>query len=160
MAPLINGINVDGTIIKDTLSGVGGFFKDIRSAITGKIDPEKEAAINLQMAELESKVTFAQTDINKIEAASASVFVAGWRPALGWVCASSLGFYYIPQAAIGAILWFVQCSMVIFQAPDAMKITLPPYPVVFNVAEIMGLVMSMLGLSGLRTVEKKINVAR
>jgi hypothetical protein len=160
MAPLINGITIDGSLIKDTLSGVGGFFKDIRSAITGKIDPEKEAAINMQMAELETKVDSAQTDINKIEAASSSVFVAGWRPYIGWICGTALGVYYIPQALIGAVLWLIQCISVMYAAPDISKVTLPAYPVVFDVAQIIGLVLSLLGMGAIRMSEKIKGVAR
>jgi hypothetical protein len=50
-----------------------------------------------ELAELAAQVDLAkgQLEVNKIEAAHASVFVAGWRPALGWVIVGAIGFKYI-----------------------------------------------------------------
>ena len=78
---------------------------------------------------------------------------------MGWMTAISLGSYYIPQALAGAVLWVVQCASVMIAATDIGKVILPAYPVVFNVEEIMGLVLSLLGMAGLRTYEKGKHVA-
>ena len=67
---LINGINVDGTLIQGTLSGIGSLFKDIRTAITGKLDPVKEAEVALKLEEMNQQLIIAQTEINKIEAST------------------------------------------------------------------------------------------
>lgn len=40
-------------------------------------------------------ITSAQSDINKTEAANPSVFVAGPRPAVMWVCVAALGYQYL-----------------------------------------------------------------
>jgi len=160
MAPLINGINIDGSLIKETFSGVGGLLKDIRSAITGKVDPSVQAMIEDKIIAAENQINLGQIDVNKIEAASSSVFVAGWRPAIGWVCAAAMATYYIPQALLASILWTIQCSMVMWNAENIAAVALPSFPLSFNMAEIIGLVMSLLGLSTLRTVERTKNVAR
>ncbi len=85
-----------------------------------------------------------QIEVNKLEAQHRSTFVAGWRPALGWVLVLSLGIYYIPQFAIASYLWVWACL-------EANKVV--PYPVtqISGLLELMG---GMLGLATLRTVEK------
>lgn len=91
-----------------------------------------------------------QIELNKIEAASSSVFVAGWRPAIGWVCAASLAVYYIPRFVMGTTLW---CMAAWGQQ------SLPPLPEM-GIGDILGLVGSLLGMSWLRTAEKRAGVAR
>lgn len=54
----------------------------------------EQGAIAEELAQLQA-VTSAQTDINKVEAASTSVFVAGWRPYVGWICGTGLGIQVI-----------------------------------------------------------------
>jgi hypothetical protein len=120
------------------LGGIGSLAKDIRTAITGK-DPEKEAEIAQKLMELEFAAQQAQTDINVQEAKSASTFVAGWRPAIGWVCA--LGFFW---QFIGSNLmeWVI--------ASFHISITVPA----LNTGGLMELTLAMLGLGGMRTFEK------
>lgn len=84
------GINLQG--IGEIFTGVGKAAKDVREAITGDIPADKKAEIELKLAELENASMNAQNEVNKIEASSSSVFVAGWRPAVGWICAAGL-FY-------------------------------------------------------------------
>ena len=81
----IADIKIDGGIIKETLTGIGQFARDLRTAITGKVDPETEAKIQARLAELEAAAQNAQVEVNKIEAGHSSVFVAGWRPFIGWI---------------------------------------------------------------------------
>jgi hypothetical protein len=80
-----------------------------------------------------------QRDINKAEAGSASLFVAGWRPAIGWVCAGALAFQYLarPLWAWAAGIWW----------PSA-----PPPPALDDM--LWQLMFGMLGMGGLRTFEK------
>lgn len=157
---LIEGIKVDGTIIKDTLSGIGGLARDIRTAITGKMDPGQAAELEVKLAGIEAAANKAQTDVNAIEAANPNVFVSGWRPAIGWVCGMAMAAYYIPQALLGAVLWLIQCIGVMNAAADIGKVALPPYPVTFNMEELIGLILSLLGLGVFRMGEKFKGVAR
>jgi hypothetical protein len=75
-----------------------------------------------------------QVELNKIEAKHRSIFVAGWRPCIGWVCAIGLAFTFIINPMTQ---WF----------------TGQQGPVLPN-AIIMQLVLALLGLGGLRTWEK------
>jgi len=81
-----------------------------------------------------------QLEINKAEASHRSMFVAGWRPFLGW----SLSF---------AMVWhFVLAPMTMFVAAWA-GAEIPPLPV-FDMDSLMTVLLGMLGLGGLRTAEK------
>lgn len=80
----------------------------------------------------------AQVEVNKVEAASSSVFVAGWRPGLGWVCVAGYGYEYLARPLLVAFGH--------------------PAPTIGD--SIMELTFGMLGLSGLRTFEKFKGVAR
>lgn len=82
----------------------------------------------------------AQTEINKIEAQHRSIFVAGWRPAVGWICAAAMGYQYVLRDLLA---W----AMAVW-APD---IAPPP---ALALDAMMTVLMGLLGLGTLRTVEK------
>lgn len=90
-------------------------------------------------------VTSAQSDVNKIEAASTSLFVAGWRPYVGWICGTALGLDCIIRPLVN---WAA---------------TLCGHPVDFpslNNVWMQTTMSGMLGLGfGLRTYEKKQGIA-
>lgn len=113
-------------------------------------DPQVAASAKLQMLEMAQKGELAQLDadlrlatgqqeVNKVEAASASLFVAGWRPFIGWVCGAAFAFKFIggPLA-------------VVLMAMAGHPITLPE----FDFTEMSTVLLGMLGLGGLRTIEK------
>jgi hypothetical protein len=86
-----------------------------------------------------------QLDVNKAEAASQSLFVAGWRPAVGWTCCLGMvsNFIIIPMANF---------ALAMFES----SITIP----LLDTATMMPVLMGMLGLGAMRSVEKIKNVAR
>jgi hypothetical protein len=86
------GFGLDLKGIGDILTGAGTLAKDVRSAVTGEISPEKKAELALKAQEMELALSTAQTRINEIEAGSSKWFVASWRPAVGWICA--MGLFY------------------------------------------------------------------
>jgi hypothetical protein len=55
-------------------------------------DPIEREKVALQVAEAAQRGDLAQIDVNKNEALSQSVFVAGWRPFVGWVCGLALAW--------------------------------------------------------------------
>lgn len=135
-------VNVD---IGNILSGIGGLAKDIRSALTGKLNSEQQADIDMKLLAIESAGEQAQTEINKIEASNPSLFVSGWRPFIGWTCGMALAYNYIGYPIM---MW----AVAIFKLN-----ALPPS---IDSDTLMELVIAMLGLGGLRTFEKLKNVAR
>jgi hypothetical protein len=74
------------------LGGVGQLARDLREAITGDLPPEKQAEIQTKLLELENGAMAAQSSINLEEAKSERLFVAGWRPFIGWVCGSAFAY--------------------------------------------------------------------
>ena len=106
-------------------------------------DPAQQAAAKLELMKLQQSgelaTMTAQTDINKVEAASASIFVSGWRPAIGWVCASAMCYQYLVRPFVTAFY-----PALTFPGLDD------------NLWQLM---MAMLGMGGLRTFEKVQGVA-
>lgn len=86
-----------------------------------------------------------QLEVNKVEAAHKNMFVAGWRPAVGWICAMGMAgnFILIPMANF--ILALVESEIVI--------------PLI-ALSEMMPVLLGMLGLGAMRTVEKAKGVQR
>lgn len=78
-------------------------------------------------------------ETNKIEAAHSSIFVAGWRPFIGWVCGFALAFNYLVRP-----FWMW-----------AVAVWWPEAPVPPSLDEMLWeLMFGMLGMGGLRTFEK------
>ncbi len=134
----IGAINVD---VGSVLGGLGDLAKDIREAITGRsiLDPNKQAELLQRAAELEAQAAQAQTAINVEEAKSGSVFVAGWRPFVGWVCGSALAYHYI---AMPFLVWIVELW--------GFKTTPPS----LEMGELMTLLLGILGLGAYRSYDK------
>lgn len=136
----IADINIDGGLIKGAFEGVNSFIQTIRSVITGKLPPDQEAALLQRALEIEATLNNAQAEINKIEAGSPSLFVAGWRPFIGWTCGAALAYNYV---LMPLLVWVVTNFY-----PDA-----PAMPVLDN-SELMTILLGMLGLGAMRTYEK------
>ena len=100
---------------------------------------EEKATATLKMTELLQKPHNLQAMANIEGAKHSSVFVAGWRPAIGWVCAIGLGYQFLILPFAGLI-----------NAYYALPAELPS----IQAAELSSLVMALLGLGGLRSYEK------
>ena len=106
---------------------------------------EEKAQAKIKLQELENQLKLSQMDINKVEAGHKSIFVAGWRPATGWLIVGILFYSYILQPFILMTLKII-----------GKDIDLP----VLNMQEVMPIILGMLGLSFGRSYEKKHKVAR
>jgi len=106
---------------------------------------EEKAQAKIKLQELENQLKLSQMDINKVEAGHKSIFVAGWRPAVGWLIVGILFYSYILQP-------FILMTLKIM----GKDIDLP----VLNMQEVMPIILGMLGLSFGRSYEKKHKVAR
>jgi hypothetical protein len=144
MALLSNILGLGGEAIARPIEALGTVFDRLFTS------DEERLQAQAVLEKLKQHQDELQVELNKIEAASSSVFVAGWRPAIGWVCAASLAVYYIPRFVMGTTLW---CLAAWGQQ------ALPPLPEM-GIGDILGLVGSLLGMSWLRTAEKKAGVAR
>lgn len=129
-----------GKTVKDVSEGLGGLATKLRSAITGELPPEARAKIEETLAEAESLAMKTQGELTKIEASSKSLFLAGWRPALGWICVIGLGLHFIISPLIQ---WIAILA--------GKTITTPQ----LEVGALMSLVLTLLGVGTMRTYEKK-----
>lgn len=101
---------------------------------------DERAQARAVLAKIAQQPHILQAEINKIEAAHRSVFVAGWRPFIGWVCGAALGYNFIARDLIawGMSIW----------SPGT------PPPPELAMENLITVLVSLLGLGGLRTVEK------
>lgn len=120
--------------------------------VLDKIIPDPQAAADAKLKALELaqkgdlaaldaelRLALGQLEVNKAEATT-DMFRGGWRPAVGWVCVVGLGYQFILQPLLP---WVVA----LFGAQ------VPPLPAIDN-ETLMVLLTGMLGLGGLRTVER------
>ena len=81
----------------------------------------------------------AQMEVNKVEAAHSSLFVAGWRPFIGWMGGCALGYAFLLQPILSWLL-------------EIVGVTTPlPEP---NTEAMMALVTAMLGVTAARSFDK------
>jgi len=117
-----------------------------------KLIPDKDArakakeTFDTQMLGALTGLVQGQLEINKKEAEHQSIFVAGWRPAIGWICGIALGWNYILQPIMSWVAFVVGADLA--DAPH------------LDTAELTTILLGMLGLGGLRTYEKRLGVAR
>ena len=126
--------------VAESIVGVAG-------KVLNKFVADKDLRIKLQH---ELKTAFhaanlAQIDLNKQEAAHQSMFVAGWRPFVGWTCGVALAYHFL----IAPLLGF----MLVLYGIDT------PMPE-FEFSQLSTILMGMLGLGGLRSYEKMKGVHR
>lgn len=130
------GIPIIGDII--------GAVKDLAGKAI--VDKDKKNEIILKLQELEDKADqrfheelMGQIEINKVEAQHPSIFVAGWRPAVGWLCAAGLGWQFVLSPFAETIARFNGWAG---QMP------------VVDTENLLMLILGMLGIGAQRTVEK------
>ena len=116
-------------------------ISNVVNTVLERVLPDKQAndAAKVQLAEMtlngQLQQVAGQLSINLAEAQSKNVFVAGWRPAIGWLC--GLGLLW--QFFLGPILGFF------FQAHKV--------PVI-DASSLQDLLFALLGMGTLRTVDK------
>jgi hypothetical protein len=112
-------------------------------------DKDKKNAIAFELSTMAERhaqeLAKGQLEVNKVEAAHKNMFVAGWRPAVGWVCVAGMAgnFILIPFANFALAL-------------SSSDIVIP----LIALSEMMPVLMGMLGLGAMRTVEKTKGVQR
>lgn len=106
-------------------------------------DPAQAEAAKLELLKLHQSGELAlitgQLNINAVEAASTNWFVAGWRPAIGWVCGTGLTYAVLIEPLLRFIA--TMCGYV------------GTFPII-DTSITMQILFGMLGLAGLRTIEK------
>jgi hypothetical protein len=115
------------------------------TSVLGKVVPDVAARdkatseIELMLAGAITKANEDQVALNKIEAAHMSIFVAGWRPMIGWTLALALAYQFV-------------LSPFAYYIAQVYGTDIPPLPSLDE--NLWELLTGMLGMAGLRTLEK------
>jgi len=112
-------------------------------------DKDQKNALAHEIATMSQKyaqeIAKGQLEVNKVEAAHKSLFVAGWRPAVGWVCVLGMFGNFITIPFSNFVLALLGINIVIPLVP---------------LETMMPVLMGMLGLGAMRSYEKKNSVHR
>jgi len=123
----------------------------VASSVIDRVIPDKEAAekakreMQLELVNNINDIAKAQIEVNKQEAAHRNVFVAGWRPFIGWTCGAAFCYHFVIQPLLVFVL-----------AANGVALDLPS----FDMGALMTVLTGMLGLGGLRTFEKMKGAAK
>ena len=92
-----------------------------------------------EKANLIAEINKAQLEVNKVDAGSTNIFVSGWRPFVGWTCGIALCYHFVFQPFLVFLLYSF-----------GYQIDLP----VFNMETLTTILLGLLGLGGMRSLEK------
>lgn len=132
-------INLLGSLVQPVTGLLDKFIED--KDTKNKLAHE----INTMAERHAQELAKGQLEINKAEAQSRNVFIAGWRPFLGWTMGFAMAYNYVIQP----IAIFVLAQLDYLVALPALDMT-----------EMMPVLLGMLGLGGLRTYEKKKGISK
>jgi hypothetical protein len=129
-----------------SLLGIGSIIESVGKVAGDLITTDKEKMqLEIENRKLDQALDLAQIEVNKIEAASSSLFTSGWRPYIGWGC----GTAFLYSAMFEPIMRFV--AQVVFDYKG-------PFPQL-DTNLTMQVLLGMLGLAGMRSYEKSKGVA-
>ncbi|SOB60626.1 conserved protein of unknown function [Pseudodesulfovibrio profundus] len=140
--------------LDDAVGSVFDFGKTIVDKIWPDADEAEKRKFNQFMAELTAhvKLVMGQLEVNKTEAGHKSIFVAGWRPFIGWVCGAGLAYQFL----VYPLLTWLWSLLIAFSIIPATAI----YPPALAIGTLVSLIGGMLGLGAVRTVEHIKGVAK
>jgi hypothetical protein len=121
---------------------------NLGSTVIDRVLPDKPAndAAKAQLLQMQTSgaldAEVEQAKIDQVEAASNSIFVAGWRPFVGWVCGTAFAYAFILQPFIVTVATLAHSTFDVSKLPT------------LDLAEMMPVLLGMLGLGAARTVEK------
>jgi hypothetical protein len=126
-----------GQVISGIASGADELFTSDEERLKLAIEDKK----------IDADLLKGQMSVNAVEAAHKSVFVAGWRPAIGWIGAIALAYQFVLYPLL-TWLWAV------LQVNDLIpkELSVPP---VLPADALFSIVLGMLGIGGMRSFDKK-----
>lgn len=140
------------------LLGMGDIVKSIGDVADSLFTSDEERLkVALQERQTESELIKAQTSVNVEEARHGSIFVAGWRPFIGWIGGIALAYQFVLYPlliwiwALGQTQGWIPCYVNPEQVSGACTFTTPP---VFDSGPLFAIVTGMLGIGGMRSYDK------
>jgi hypothetical protein len=139
-------------IIGGIVEAVGKIADDLITSDKERLDAEIELQrIGVDYARIDADLIAGQQKTNQVEAQSTSLFVAGWRPAIGWVGAASMAYQFLLYPML---IW----AWAAMQSRNWIPPELSPPPMLDTDA-LWVILSGMLGIAGMRSVEKVKGVA-
>lgn len=108
---------------------------------------EERLKLALEGQKIEASLLKGQMEINKTEAQHKSIFVAGWRPAIGWIGAAALAYQFVVYPFL---IWL----WAILQARGLVPAELTPPPVL-EAGPLFAIITGMLGIGAMRSIDKR-----
>jgi hypothetical protein len=137
-------VNILG--ISSVVESVGKVIGDLHTSDKERMELE------LESKRIDQAVDLGQMEVNKVEAANQNLFVAGWRPAIGWVGAGAMAYQFLLYPLL---VW----AWVWLQAEGYVPKEVKPPPMLDT--EALWVILSgMLGIAGMRSFERVKGVAR
>lgn len=147
MSALAAGIA--GEVIGAVANAADELFTSDEERLKAEIESRK---VGIEEMRVDNEMAREQIAVNKVEAAHGSIFVAGWRPALGWVGVGGMAYQYL---AYPMLVW----GWALAQAQGWVPKEASPPPIL-DIEALLVLLTGILGLSSTRTFEKVRGVAR
>lgn len=132
--------------IAGIIAAVGGVADSLITSDKERLDAE------IELRKLDQALDLGQIEVNKVEAASASVFTSGWRPAIGWIGAAAMAYQFLLYPML---VW----GWSLMQAKGWVAAELQPPPMLDTDA-LWVILSGMLGIASMRSVEKVKGVAK
>jgi len=141
------------------LIGIGSIIEGVGKVASSLVTTDRERLqmaledrkLDLEEKRIDQTTDLAQVEVNKIEASSNSIFVAGWRPAVGWVGVLGLAYQFLGYPLMQWLWSFLQ-------GVDIIPKGLQPPPDL-QTDQLMVLLSGLLGFGGMRSFEKSKGVA-
>lgn len=134
------------------LFGIGTVIDSVGKIAGDLITTDKERLeLELRAKELDQAIDIAQIGVNQVEAQHSSIFVAGWRPAIGWIGAAAMAYQFLLYPIM---LW----GWTYFQGTGWIPAGLTPPPVL-DADQLWVILSGILGIAGMRSFEKTKGVA-
>lgn len=132
---------------------LGGIIDSVGKVIDNIWTSDKEKLeLALREKEIDASIAQSQMAVNQQEAAHANLFVAGWRPAIGWIGATAIAYQFLFYPLM---MWI----WVFGQGKGWIPPNLDPPPMI-KADELWVIITGMLGIAGLRSWDKKNGVSR
>ena len=138
-----------GSIVESIGNIADDLFTSDEERLKAAIEMRK---LGIEEMKIDAGLAQGQIEVNKAEAAHPSLFVAGWRPAVGWTCVTAMAYQFL-------LYPMLQWGWAFGQARDWLPATLDAPPML-DTSALYTVLFGLLGLGTMRTFEKVKGVAR
>jgi hypothetical protein len=133
--------------------GIGAIIDSVGKVASDLITTDKERIeLELEGKRIDQATDLAQMEVNKTEAQNQNLFVAGWRPAIGWVGAAAMAYQFLLYPLLVWSWTWMQAEQIVPQ-----EVKPPP---MLDTEALWVILSGMLGIAGMRSFEKTRGVAR